>query len=315
MNEVVAETQRKRRRHLASRKLGSVELYWTLCIHPPKARRPRKPSDHEEMSGRLLRRLQEALISLEQNFSELAEITRLDFHGVARLYGHIANLDPAVSPQRLRSRDRVDRQLARVAVEWKREGLQIGRQHVRLFSLMQRPGSTPANSYGDLLKLHADFVLVFEIQRRSAVETRKCVSGHQTFKDLFRHSFLSVLAHAKSGREIAKSANTVAADKGVDDLGSVIDDIENRGLNYCEASLIGLLHSTSKAELEEQMAQVYRLFSQSDSACWRKVWAHWQRTVRCFPLPRLAQNRQRAPLVDAGRSHRESVFDLRPMPR
>ncbi|MBV9085206.1 MAG: hypothetical protein JOZ62_21225, partial [Acidobacteriaceae bacterium] len=166
----------------------------------------------------------------------------------------------------LASRDHIGRQLARSPLRWHSEGLEIGRQHAKLFSLIQRPNATRPHSFGELIRLDADLVLVLESQRQSARATRKCVASHQSFKDLFRHSLLSVLAHAKVGKEIAKSASSVAADKAVDDLGGVMEDLENRGLTYTQTSLIGLLHSRDKNELDDGMAQVHRVFSQSEAA-------------------------------------------------
>jgi type IV secretion system protein VirB4 len=46
----------------------------------------------------------------------------------------------------------------------------------------------------------------------------------------------------------------------------VIDDIDNNGLNYCQCSLIGMLHSRNEAELEDQMAQVHRVFGRTEAS-------------------------------------------------
>lgn len=265
-NEVVAETQRKRRAYLAVRPLGTVELYWTISIHPRKAQKQRRPGEHAAITDHQLRRLVNTLTVVSQNLSDLVGMEQLDCHGIARLYGYLANLEPALVRQRLASRDHIGHQLARSSVRWHPEGLELGRRHARLFSLIQRPNATGPNLFGELIRLDADLVLVLESQRQGTVATRKCVGSHQSFKDLFRHSLLSILAHAKGGKEIAKSANTVAADKAVDDLGGVVDDIENRGLTYTQTSLIGMLHSRDQNELDHQMAQVHRVFSQSEAA-------------------------------------------------
>jgi hypothetical protein len=45
-NEIVAGTQRKRHAYLGTRRLGTVELYWTVCLHPLKSRKPPKPEEH-----------------------------------------------------------------------------------------------------------------------------------------------------------------------------------------------------------------------------------------------------------------------------
>jgi type IV secretion system protein VirB4 len=262
----VSETQRKRHAYLKTRRLGTVELYWTVSIHPPQSRKPPKPAEHAAGTERLLRELRNTLMTLEQNLADLVGLERLDCHAIARLYGHIANLDPEREGRRLSSLDRVNQQLARSPLTWHSHGLTIGRRQVRLFSLIQRPGSTRPSHFGELIRLDADLILVLESQRKSTRETRRCVSSHQSFKDLFRHSLLSILAHAKSGKDIAKSANTVAADKAVDDLGAIVDDLENRGLTYAQASLIGLLHSASEAELDERTSQVHRVFGESDAA-------------------------------------------------
>ena len=265
-NPVVAETQRRRQEHLAGRSLGRVSLYWTLCLHPPKLRRPARPKEQQDLSEELLRRLGLTLTVFEENLTDALQLERLDCHAIARLYGLLANLEPHLVRERLTALTGVDRQIARADVEWREDGLRIGKRYARPFSLLQRPGSSRPNIFGELLRLDADLIVVLEAQRQSPLATRQCVASHQRFRDLFRHSFLSILAHAKSGREIAKSANTVAADKAVDDLGGIVHDIENLGWSYTQASLIGLLHAPSKTELDGQMAQVHRVFGRSDAA-------------------------------------------------
>ncbi|MBV9811357.1 MAG: hypothetical protein JO326_01300, partial [Acetobacteraceae bacterium] len=265
-NEIVAATQRARRHYLAGRNLGAVELYWTLTILPAKSRRQPKPSENAAINERMLRTLRNTVTVLHQNLSDLIGMEPLGCHQIGELYSYLANLEPALVRKRLASRDVVGRQLSRVAVEWRSDGLTMGKRYARLFSLIQRPNATRPNLFGELMRLDADLVLVLEAQRRSAVDTRKCVATHQTFKDLFRHSVLSVLAHAKAGKEPPRSANTVAADKAVDSLGGIVDDIENRGLTYTQTSLIGMLHSRDKRELDDVMAQVHRVFSQSEAA-------------------------------------------------
>jgi hypothetical protein len=56
-NEIVTETQRKRHAYLITRPLGTVELYWTICIHPPKARKQPQPGEHAAIADRLVRKL------------------------------------------------------------------------------------------------------------------------------------------------------------------------------------------------------------------------------------------------------------------
>jgi type IV secretion system protein VirB4 len=46
-----SDTEMRRRAHLSTRKLGTVELYWTLCIHPPKLHKRAKPKAQCAQSG------------------------------------------------------------------------------------------------------------------------------------------------------------------------------------------------------------------------------------------------------------------------
>jgi hypothetical protein len=163
-DETVAETQRKRHVYLATRRLGTVELYWTVCIHPPQSRRPPKPAEHAVRTERLLRELRNTLITLEQNLADLVGLERLEYQAIGRLYGHIANLDPQRERRRLSSLDRVNQQLARSSLAWHSRGLTIGRRQARLFSLLQRPAATRPHLFGDLIRLDADLILVLESQ-------------------------------------------------------------------------------------------------------------------------------------------------------
>jgi type IV secretion system protein VirB4 len=260
------ETQRVRHAFLSGRSMTSIDLYWTIYANPPASRKRVRTEEFSTASTALLRRLRSVAGILRSNLDGVVALQPLHGHAIAALYGYMANLDPLLTCQRLVSPHNVAAQLARVPLIWKEDSLQIGRRHATLFSLLRRPSSTRPHLFGDLLRLDADLILVLESRRRSPVETRKAVSHHQTFVDLFRHSFLTLVAHRGKSGEILKSAQTVAAEKGVDSLGGVIDDIDNGGLNYCQFSLIGMLHSRNKEELEDQMAQVHRIFGRAEAS-------------------------------------------------
>jgi type IV secretion system protein VirB4 len=263
---VVGETQRARHSFLTGCAMTSIELYWTIYANPPKSRKRVKPEAFSKANATLLRRLRSSLSILRSNLDSVVALQQLDGDGIAGLYSYIANLDPLLMRKRLTSKHNIATQLTGSSLTWKEDSLQIGQRHAMLFSLLRRPSSTRPNLFGDLLRLDADLVLVLESRRRSPVQTRKAVTDHQTFVDLFRHSLLTLVAHRGKSGDILKSAQTVAADKGVDNLGGIIDDIDNAGLNYCQFSLIGMLHSRNKAELEDQMAQVHRVFGRSEAS-------------------------------------------------
>ena len=61
-----------------------------------------------------------------------------------------------------------------------------------------------------------------------------------------------------------KSAASLAADQSVSTLSGVLADLDN-GIAYTQTSLIGLVHSEDKSELNTQMAHIHRIAGQSQA--------------------------------------------------
>jgi hypothetical protein len=51
-----SQTEQRRRAHLAAQKLGTIELYWTLCINPPKLHKRANPEAQRAQATGMLRR-------------------------------------------------------------------------------------------------------------------------------------------------------------------------------------------------------------------------------------------------------------------
>jgi type IV secretion system protein VirB4 len=260
-NETVAATQRARRDHLASVPFSSVGLFWTVYIAPP-ARLSRRPAAQAQASAEQLRQLEQIAKALEINLARF-QLRRLGRENILDLYGYLANLHDVIAADG----DSPAEQLLCESVQWNDDGLKVGARHAKLFSLLRCPKSTSPDLFGGLLRIDADLVLVLETRRSSAEETRSAVSGQETFSNIFREKLLTMVSYlGNQGALDAKpqSASAKAADHSVGGLAGVLTDLDG-GMAYTQTSLIGLLHSKSKAALEEQMAHVYRVTGHSQA--------------------------------------------------
>jgi type IV secretion system protein VirB4 len=257
-NPVVAETQIARQDHLAKVGFSSIELFLTLYVPPPQALQQWSPGARSEATEEQIRRLDNVAQTLAVNL-ERFKLKRLNLTEICGLYGYVANLHghhPLPS-----SLDRIAEELPCETVQWNDDGIKVGSQYGKLFSLLRCPKGTHPNLFGELLRLDADLVLVLESQRRTVEQTCAAVSKQETFTNFFREKMLTLVSYFGDAAQLAakpKSASSLAADKSVNSLSGVITDLDN-GIAYTQTSLIGVLHSTNKSDVETQMAHVHRV--------------------------------------------------------
>ncbi len=260
-NPTVAETERAREAHLAKIGFRSVELFLTVYAPPPSGLIT--PGARAESMSELLARLEQVAETLTVNMARFG-LKRLNLSEICEVYGYIANLHGNhLSP----SSDRLAEELACESIRWNDDGIKVGSRYGKLFSLLKTPKKTHPNLFGELLRIDADMILVLESQRRTADQTRAEVSRQQTFTDIFREKVLTLISYLGDAAAMAakpKSAASLAADQSVSTLSGVLADLDN-GIAYTQTSLIGLVHSEDKGELNTQMAHIHRIAGQSQA--------------------------------------------------
>jgi type IV secretion system protein VirB4 len=263
-NVTVAETQRARRDYLAKTGFASVELFFTLYVPPKQNVSQSNPGNHADESAAQLRQLECLAQTLTINLRRFG-LKRLAKAQIEELYSYIFNLHgnhPLPS-----SSDRIAEEIANERIQWNDDGIKVGSRYGKLFSLLKCPKFTRPNLFGELLRLDADMVLVLETQRQTSEQTRKEVSSQENFANYFREKISTVLSYIGNAQQFyskPKSATSQAADVSVGGLAGIIQDLDH-GIAYTQTSLIGLLHSANKADLEEQMAHVHRVASANQS--------------------------------------------------
>jgi type IV secretion system protein VirB4 len=257
-NPAVAETQRARLEHLKGVGFTFIDLFLTLYIPPDDSRfKLRTPGQHKRGTSNQIKQLESLAGMLSINLQRFG-LRRMGRDEICQLYGYIANLNsgyPSIS-----SFNRVAQQLPRESIQWNDDGLKIGRQHAKVFSMLSMPKNTRPNLFGDLLRMDADMVLVLETQRKGVEDTRSDVNKQETFTNICREKLHTLLAYFGDTQllAIAKTASSQSADKSVSTLSAVLDDLNN-GITYTKTSLIGIIHSAVKSDLDEAMPHVHRI--------------------------------------------------------
>ena len=262
-NTVVAATEQLRQDHLAEVGFSSIDLFFTLYVPPPSSNHW-TPGARAKATERQLQRLDEVAKTLEINLRRF-RLRRMTVREICELYGYIANLHGRhPSPDSL---DSIAEDLPCESIQWNDDGLKIGTQHARVFSLSRMPKLTHPNLFGELLRLDADLLLVLESQRQTREQTQSQISRQETFANVFREKVITLISYFGDAQQLQakpKSAASQAADTSVTSLAGIIKDLDH-GVAYTQTSLIGVLHSENKAELDEQMANVHRVAG--DSHC------------------------------------------------
>lgn len=231
-------------------------LAWTIYMEPVKSSRP---TDKDKNSKQALKDLRQAAMMIQEQLGSLLSIRPVNAHGVAALYGYLLNLDRRLVGK-LRSTNKVARQLVRTPFDYEDGSLKLGRRHVRMLGLMNRPRGTRANLLEKTLSMDCSMVLCSVWQARTSDQIHKEVRSQEGFIGMFKHGFIKILAHMGSDKQPEKSAASVAADTKVDDLGAILLDIENNGYTYGMYSLYAVMHSESREEVETAAAKLQAIF-------------------------------------------------------
>ncbi len=263
-NPVVARTQRERFDHLSKTGFASVDLFFTLYVPPVKSRQPWNPGAHSAASDSQLRQLEALVQMFRINLARfgLKRMVKSEIEGLYSYIFHLHGNHPLPS-----SCDHTAEEIPCERIQWNEDGIKVGNRFGKLFSLLKCPKFTHPNQFGELLRLDADLVLVLESQRQTTEQTNAEVSRQETFANYFREKISTVLSYIGNAQQFyakPKSASSHAADASVGGLAGIINDLDD-GVAYTQTSLIGLIHSANKPELDEQMAHVHRVASKSQA--------------------------------------------------
>lgn len=245
----------ERLRFLKERPLFETKIYWTLYASPVRSDIRKKALDESEDSATRLRKLRQAGSSFKSSLTNLGPV-QLTWQQIGAVYGYIANLKPQAAVP-LRSKVRVAEQLANSSVTWYDQGLKFGaNRFARVFSLRCMPKHTHADHFGELLRIPAEMIIVVELDGRTYGQVRKRVGQQENFVQVFKHRIGAVAVNMLKKTEPVKSARSVAADQmiEIEGLGGIEHDLTNKQMCYYTCSVIGIIHGTDEAEIEDRLA-------------------------------------------------------------
>jgi type IV secretion system protein VirB4 len=134
---------------------------------------------------------------------------------------------------------RISRQIAHQGIRWIEPGTKIGTHYQLHFSLSKLPSGTWPDLFHGLRSVPGNIALCSSWTRKATHETMGRVDRIEGVIATFKRRFLERIVYAAGKREMERNARTVAAEKGTDHLGAVIDDLNTH--SYGKYSLTGFL--------------------------------------------------------------------------
>lgn len=184
-------------------------------------------------------RLEDASARLVSQLGPCLGIAPASDEGTAAFYSFLLTMQQQWEGVALSSPYRISRQIAHQGIRWVEPGTKIGTQYQLHFSLSKRPAGTLPDLFRNVRKAPGNMVLCSSWTRKASDETMGRVDRIEGVIGTFKRRFVERLVHAAGRREMERNARTVAAEKGTDHLGSVIDDLNTH--SYGKYSLTGFL--------------------------------------------------------------------------
>ncbi len=179
---------------------------------------------------------------------------------IASFFAYLLNLEPWALATKLSSDERVDEQIVRSSIEWHDDHLQIGKQHVQLFSLIDSPTASRANLFGALQRVDANMIFCSGWAPMTRAAVQKRIGQVEGFSGIFRHGILALAANLKNPENLERSIGSKAAEKNTDKLADILSSVDNDGYEFGQYSLIGLIHSRDEREVLDGMPAVTKAF-------------------------------------------------------
>jgi type IV secretion system protein VirB4 len=237
-----------------------IESFWVFTIEPEANRafgsKALSPNQYAQQTAKLISQVERTADNFAAHVTDILDARLLAKDDVASFFSYLLNLEPWALATKLTSQERVDEQIVRSSIEWHGDHLQVGRQHVRLFSLFDSPAASRANLFGALQSIAANAILCscWIPRRQAAVQKR--IGQVEGFSGIFRHTIVALAANLRNLENLEKSAGSKAAEKNTDKLADILSSIDNDGHDFGQYSLIGLIHSRDRQEVLDAMPAV-----------------------------------------------------------
>jgi type IV secretion system protein VirB4 len=237
-----------------------IELFWAFAIEPEANRafgsKALSPNQYAQQAARLISQVERTAENFVAHLADTLDVRVLAKDDVASFFSYLLNLELWALATKLSSQERVDEQIVRSSIEWHDDHLRVGRQHVRLFSLLDSPAASRANLFGALQSIDANLILCscWTPSRRATVQKR--IGQVEGFSGIFRHTIVALAANLRNLENLEKSAGSKAAEKNTDKLAEILSSIDNDGHKFGQYSLIGLIHSWDRQEVLDAMPSV-----------------------------------------------------------
>jgi len=236
-----------------------VDLHWCLTIEPPKLKAlQQKPTQNAYETSRMLAELEKTAALLEAQLKTVVGLRRLSKNETFQFFSYLFNLEDWAEQDQLRSDTGVDLQIVKNPVAWHKDHLQVGKQHVQMFSLKTTPDASRPCLFSGLLTLNCDSVLCTSWRPKSASAARSEINAQEKFISFFK---VGVLTRVMSGRDTAAletGAGARAANSKVDDLSEVVRALDKK--IHGEFSLRLLLAAGNPEQLRDVTPAVHRIF-------------------------------------------------------
>lgn len=237
-----------------------IELFWIFTVEPEANRsfgsKALSPNQYAQQTRKLISQVERTAENFVVHVADTLDARLLAKDDVASFFSYLLNLESWALATKLTSQERVDEQIIRSSIEWHEDHLQVGRQHVQLFSLLNSPTASRANLFGALQSVNANMILCscWAPRRRATVQKR--IDQVEGFSGIFRHTILALAANLRNPENLEKSAGSKSAEKNTDKLVDILSSIDNDGHEFGQYSLIGLIHSRDRQEVLDVMPAV-----------------------------------------------------------
>jgi type IV secretion system protein VirB4 len=275
-NPKVQEINDDRRKHLNEHAhFGSLALY-AVALREGNYKGKKSTAAMVEERRKTASVIASKAESFASELEDLFECSVLPKEDAFLFLRQLLNLDSSVADSlRLKRDTGVDYQLVGSPLVWdeSKYHLRMGKRHVRVLSLKEAslkhdcglPTTTVPNLLKDVFAIDdCDMIVCQQFHRTENPEVREEIRSHKKHvKDFERHG---LLAPEESDAKTDELMADQSADATLLKLGSVLEDIENKGGYYGKFSYTIVLHGEDDSKLDAAIAKINKVFGTYDGA-------------------------------------------------